>query len=352
MKRRPGCCVPLPRTDPDQGSHAAGDAPQAARHAKADAPLELPESRDRAGETRRVGVELEFGGLEDEEAARIVADVLGGRPERADKGWTVEGSSLGRIEVYLDTRFRLDAESVVRDLARLVVPVEIVTGPIEPARLAEFDALLAPLRDAGALGTDEGLFLGFGLHLNPSVTGLSLDDILPVLRAYALVEAFLADLVRQDISRRLLPFSSLYPDDYVDALAAAEFGAIDGVIEQYLVHNATRNRGLDMLPLFAEIDAERVRVALGEATRAVVPRPAWHYRLPDARIDDPDWSVSREWNRWVWLERLATREPAVVDELAGRWAERRGGLPVGGPDWAEVVRDVLTERGALPDTRR
>ncbi|HEX8527051.1 amidoligase family protein, partial [Allosphingosinicella sp.] len=34
-------------------------------------------------------------------------------------------------------------------------------------------------------------------------------------------------------------------------------------------------------------------------------RPTFHYRMPDARVSDPGWSIAPDWNRWVAVERLA-----------------------------------------------
>ena len=34
-------------------------------------------------------------------------------------------------------------------------------------------------------------------------------------------------------------------------------------------------------------------------------RPTFHYRLPDARLSDPGWSIAPDWNRWVAVERVA-----------------------------------------------
>lgn len=35
------------------------------------------------------------------------------------------------------------------------------------------------------------------------------------------------------------------------------------------------------------------------------PRPAFHYRLPNSRIDDPGWRFEDEWNLWLEIEKLA-----------------------------------------------
>lgn len=72
----------------------------------------------------------------------------------------------------------------------------------------------------------------------------------------------------------------------------------------YLAHNPTRNRPLDMLPLLAHLDSRRVLHA-AEDKHLVKARPAFHYRLPNCMIDEPAWTLAQEWNRWVAVERLA-----------------------------------------------
>jgi hypothetical protein len=60
----------------------------------------------------------------------------------------------------------------------------------------------------------------------------------------------------------------------------------------------------------------------------IKPRPAWHYRLPNCLIDDPEWSLARPWSEWVTIERLAAdpdrllpRARARADDSSGfrRW---------------------------------
>jgi hypothetical protein len=43
-----------------------------------------------------------------------------------------------------------------------------------------------------------------------------------------------------------------------------------------------------------------------EDKHLVKPRPAFHYRLPNCLIDEPDWTLAREWNTWVTVEQLAS----------------------------------------------
>ena len=63
------------------------------------------------------------------------------------------------------------------------------------------------------------------------------------------------------------------------------------------------------MPLLAYVCEDRVRAVLpNEKIRA---RPTFHYRLPDARVSDPGWSIAPDWNRWVVVERLAADRPRL-----------------------------------------
>ena len=82
--------------------------------------------------------------------------------------------------------------------------------------------------------------------------------------------------------------------------ANAEVAAL---IDDYLEANPTRNRILDMLPLFHYLDSDRVEQQVDDIL--VKPRPTLHYRLPNSEIDDPEWSLHRPWNDWMQVEALA-----------------------------------------------
>jgi hypothetical protein len=86
-------------------------------------------------------------------------------------------------------------------------------------------------------------------------------------------------------------------------VAPGYWPGVPGFLDDYLAFNPTRNRDLDMLPLLLHLDEARVRAAL--PNEKINSRPAFHYRLPDARVSDPGWSVAPDWNRWVAVERLA-----------------------------------------------
>ncbi|WP_208351380.1 amidoligase family protein [Pseudaestuariivita rosea] len=302
--------------------------------------LSLPRPENADGDPRLVGVEIELGGLDERQVADVVAQTLGGHDEKQDKTvHMVRDTRLGDIKVYLDTRFQPDADSVVANIARTVVPIEIVTQPTEPALIPDLDALCARLREAGATGTQNNLLLGFGVHLNIQITGDNITDILPTLTAFALLEDYLRATYELDTTRRILPFTAPYPRRFVDKLVSEPPSDIDALARLYLDETPSRNRGLDMLPILAHL---RPDFDYGPSTSS---RPAYHYRMPDCRIDDPDWSITGEWNRWVRIESIA-HDQNLLDELKAAWIAHRSSLTTIRPDWHHRVDEILRDTNA------
>ena len=310
----------------------------------------LPQPRTASGEERRVGVEVEFAGLTEAQVSELVARRFGGAARPAGPfERVVEGTALGSVEVFLDTAFRKGRHGKLvqlgLELGREVIPVEIVTEPLRPAALEQVEALCAALREAGAVGSGGGLFFGFGMHLNVEVAAAEMGAIRPVLTAFALLEDWLRLSRPIDASRRLLPFVDPYPRRFVRGLLALPPEAgLGELIALYLKATPSRNRSLDLLPLIRHLDEVRLLAALPDAA-AVSARPAWHYRLPDSRVDEPDWRIAYEWNRWVLVERVAG-DGALLARLAEDWlayhragaATRRG--------WCDRVEALL--RAAPP----
>ena len=307
----------------------------------------LPHPLNAKGEARRVGVEIELGGLPEAEVARIVAGQLGGRAVQEDSHiWAVEESAIGTVEVYLDIFLRKAQQGRLRDLAldlgREVVPVEIVTEPLDMEGMAKLDDLRDALRAAGALGSGAGLVFGFGVHFNIEVASEDDADTVRPLLAYALIEDWLRSAYPIDDSRRVLPFTDPYPTDFVRALIAAGPGAArDHVTGLYLELTPSRNRGLDMLPLLAHFDAPRVADAIADKTSA---RPTFHFRLPDCRIDEADWRLSTEWWRWVAVERVA-RDAALLRRLSDAWLDDHGLVTLLRQSWATRAGRILQSAG-------
>jgi hypothetical protein len=308
-------------------------------------PLPTPTRSD--GKDRRVGVEVEFAGLTEAAAAEIIQNAWGGSiAAETPHDITVRNTALGDVKIELDVHLREKAGSFIADKllnwSRAVVPVEIVTQPLTPEQLERIDPLIDTLVAAGAEGTQGGIFYGFGLHLNPEVASEDIAGVLPVVRAYALLEDWLRASDPIDPSRRLLPFVDPWPRSLMDLLAKE--GAdwrLDDLLRNYAELSPTRNRGLDLLPLLEHLRPEALHAAMPEDSLKG-GRPAFHYRLPEARLGAKGWSVAYEWNRWVLIERVAA-DTALLDKLAAMWIDHRAALTTLRRDWAQNVDAVLAD---------
>lgn len=321
------------------------------------------------GEPRRIGVELEFAGLDCAHAAAIVRETFGGHSLREDPyRYHVEGTCFGRFTVELDSRYaharELHGESMadvttldslleslgLRELGddldrflretagevgQLWLPVEIVAPPIPLDDLPHLDRLVGSLRAAGAEGSREGLVYAFGLQLNPEMPDLSTGTILRYLQAYLVLAAWLRETALLDRLRQLLPFAQPFPQHYaLRVLGDGYRPDLPQFIDDYLSANPTRNRELDLLPLFAHLDQHRVRRALPDAK--IKARPTLHWRLPDSRINEAGWGIVHEWNRWILVEKLAEDESTLA-ELRQAYRRHNDRFLPGG-DWNAVVQ--------------
>jgi len=288
--------------------------------------LRLPRRRNTAeGRERRVGVEIELIGLELNDIAELVASRLNlsitmdGRYRRLLGGdpagdWAVELDfdflqRLGQQERGTDDlldELRDSAEDLLKTLAELVVPKELVSPPLPMHRLGEIETLIELLRAAGARGTSDSVGYAFGMQFNPEVPGESARDITPYLRAFLCLYPWLYLRAKVDLTRRITSYIDPFPLDYVRKVVAPAYApALDTLIDDYLEWNPTRNRALDFLPLFLHLDEERVRNVTDDPL--IKPRPALHYRLPNCDIHHPDWGFYLAWNEWLEVEELAAR---------------------------------------------
>lgn len=309
-------------------------------------PLPRPDTAD--GKPRLVGVELEFGGLAADAAADVLHDQLGGSVEPAEPDrYTVTGTPLGDFEVELDTALKADGgelERLGRDLVRPVIPVEVVCPPVGVDDLPRIEELVTGLARKGAAGTSSGPLRAFGMHFNIACVSTGIDDLLPVLRAFAFLEDWLRETMPIDFSRRVLPFIDPYPRAFLDALAGPSQPAdLDALARLYLHHNPTRNRALDMTTIIALEHEDQICRALGKH-HSVSARPTFHYRLPDSGLDTPGWSIADEWNRWVMVERVA-EDTALTNRLAADWRAHRDSWTTVRTDWRRQVARRLAEAG-------
>jgi hypothetical protein len=113
-------------------------------------------------------------------------------------------------------------------------------------------------------------------------------------------------------------------------------------MKDYLHHNPTRNKALDLLPLFAHID-EQLLARYVEDPR-IKSRPTLHYRLPDCDIDNPEWHFSSVWNDWVMLEQLVANAPDLADLTRVFRESRKLSLRNLTVSWVETTNQWLRER--------
>ena len=330
------------QTTPGNRPHDGGVLPADGQVPKLH-PHRPPHPQTEERETRRVGVEIEFAGLDVPAAAALVQKRFGGEIAEDDPHrLRVESTEFGAFVVELDARIvhgedagsgeektvdlsKILPEDVVRDLEGAardtlgravtgIVPVEIVTPPIPWDELGQTAALTDDLREAGAKGTADNPLYGFGLHLNPELPTLDARDIARFLRAYFVLADRLREEIDIDMTRRLLPHSDPFPKDYVLKVLDPDYAPEQAqLIDDYLEHNPTRDRELDMLPLFRHLDEDRVISRLDDPL--IKARPTFHYRLPNCDLGNPAWSPVVEWNRWVRIEELAA-DPRRLDRLA------------------------------------
>ena len=312
-----------------------------------------PRNYNFEGNRRRAGVEIEFAAVSPSRVATRVAKLYGGTAEQEDPHrFHIRGTRLGNFLVELDTQYAHRAPGEVGpsasglqglmetfsntmrelygDLGSLVIPYEVVCPPIEVEQLPELEALLLALREEGAQGTRDNLLHAFGVQFNPDIATRDPQWILAVLKAEILLSEWLRSIISVDMARRILAFADPFPKAYIHIILKDEYWPdIDQLIEDYLIYNPTRNRELDMLPLFLWLDADRVRRKIPD--KLVKPRPTFHYRLPDANIRESRWSLTLEWNRWCVVERLA-EDREILAEMGKSYLEND--LSILSEDWA------------------
>ena len=313
------------------------------------APLPQPQTTD--GTDRRVGVEIEFAGLTEDATATLVRTHLGGETGKdAAHDLHVTGTALGTVKIELDTALRRLGDTgpvgAVLDALRGLLPVEIVTEPLDRDQLIRLDGVRDTLRRAGAVGTSDGVLLGFGVHLNVAVTGLQDAHAWRTVLAFGLVQDWLRRVMPIDATRRLMPFVEPWPEAFVTALARQDDLTLDSVRDLYARHCNSRNFALDLLPIFRHADADAFDRLFPDQTNTK-GRPAFHFRLPDCRIDDADWSLDLEWQRWRRVEQLAADADALpaLTEARRAWAAQAAGDRA---DWVDVVAQHLDGDGAAP----
>ncbi|MEO0703803.1 MAG: amidoligase family protein [Pseudomonadota bacterium] len=306
-------------------------------------PLPRPETPQ--GDPRKVGVEIEFGGLTEEVTATLAARHLGGRIVRDGPHCvTVKDTSIGTVKIVLDTALRKHGGNPLvdagLDAARGLIPIEIVTEPLDHRGLMRLDAFREALRQAHATGTDDGALLGFGVHFNVEVIATDHPYTQNTVLAFALIEDWLRQLMPIDMTRRLMPFVNPWPRAFLQGLVeAGPSPDFETVRTLYATHCNSRNHALDLLPIYKHSDPATFDTLFPKQTNTK-GRPAFHYRLPDCRIEDHTWSLAKEWQRW-WIVEMLADTPDMLAVLCTAFAKRDPSLLDDRSAWADEVGERL-----------
>ncbi|MEO1581779.1 MAG: amidoligase family protein [Pseudomonadota bacterium] len=324
---------------------------------------QFPESQKKSDESpRRVGVEIELQGIDIFDLSVMVADVLDAELNRLSSAeYEIATETFGTFRTEIDFALLQDlarrreqafeaspsqlldrAVELLGDASTLIVPCEVVTPPLPMAELPRvMDPLITRLRQAGAQGTRRSVLFAFGVHFNVEPSELTADRVLSYLRAFVCLYDWVVDRGAVDLSRQLTPYIDRFPKAYELLLADSGYSPDwPELIDDYLVHNATRDRALDMLPMFSHVDERRVKAIVDNPL--IKPRPAFHYRLANSCVDEPSWSLSDPWNRWVQIERLASDQDRLRSCLAAFARDRDRWFSGISKRWVEEVEQWLS----------
>jgi hypothetical protein len=323
----------------------------------------LPERMTTAdGEERRVGVEIELAGVEPSIISRLVEDLYGGRREQKTRfEIDVVDTRFGTFRLELDSSYLKELAAreaakpgapgqlgtITADLlaraSELVVPWEIIAPPIAFADAQSLCELVSRLREEGALGTRHGVRFAFGVHLNPELPDLAASTIVNYLRAFFCLYDWIVARERIDLMRKLTPYIDHFGKAYIRKLIDWDYApSQQQLIDDYLEHNPTRNRSLDLLPLFAFLDEQRVRKVVDDDR--VNARPTFHYRLPNCDIDNPQWNLDHPWHLWLAVEKLSV-DTARLEEFCAAYRQVLDSLipPLGENSWLRQSEALLDD---------
>jgi len=193
---------------------------------------------------------------------------------------------------------------------------------------------------AGGKGTRQSPLFAFGVHLNIEPPSMDVGTVLGYLRSFVCLLDWIIWRGDVDIIRRVTPFIDRFPKAYDILVTSPEYRPDwRRLIDDYLEYNPTRNRALDMLPMMARVDEDRVRDAVDDPL--IKARPAFHYRVADSRVDEPGWSVRESWEHWLQVEALAADAEQLLDCCAAFQADRARVLHAVDRQWRSEVERWL-----------
>lgn len=288
-----------------------------------------PRPYNERNEYRKAGFEFEFAGLEFHITSQIIIDIFGGEVKKIDRyQQRVVNTSVGDFKLEFDSRFLKEKryenflkeigidlnefsfqnklEDIVATVSSNLVPFEVILPPIPINQLDKIERFREELHKNKAEGTKASPLYAFALHINPELPDLKTITILNYLKAFLLLQYWIFEESKVSFTRqRLTTYIDYFPEEYLLMVLNEDYQPdLDQLIQYYKRYNPTRNRPLDVYPLFTFLRGEDVKKGVDDP-ELINPRPTFHYRLPDCKIDDPKWTLYKEWNAWIQVEELA-----------------------------------------------
>ena len=302
--------------------------------------------------SRQIGIEIEFNGLDFSRTVDIVLEYFGGKATSSQNYVaTIGGTNIGEITIEVDAKPVLEMDKKFNhqlpeisepliEIATQAVPLEIVMPPVTLDKIPFIDGFLKKLRDAGAKGTFDKIYYAFGVHLNPEITSEETQYLKTHIQAFSLLSPWLFKQHNVDFMRKFFPFITPYPDQYLDLILSDDYNPdLTKLIKDYHTHNPTRNRALDMLPVFSYFNEDLVRDLYGKEEK-INKRPTFHYRLPNSDLENTDWSIQNEFEIWQKVEELAADYKSLL-HLFSEYAEHKKSLLRTEKDWIEQIDDFF-----------
>ncbi len=318
------------------------------------------------GNLRKVGVEVEYSNLSLDESAEIIKELLGGAIQDLGKyKKKVVDTKFGDFNLELDAELLQkmdeknflsklnifnkktndDIEDLLQSSATSLIPYEFASAPMNFKDLQSLEKLVYAMRIHGALGTTESVQYAFGVHFNIEPKSLETGVIISYFKSFLLLQKWIEKQSEIDLARKITPFINDYPKPYLKLLFNSQYRPIqEEFIHDYIKHNPTRNRALDMLPLLSFLDEERVKTALPD--EKINTRPTFHYRLPNSKIDLFRWNLKQEFKIWLIIE-LLVDNPEILHLMSKEYEEHLNHLLPNSDEWIkrchQWVIDLLSQ---------